>query len=108
MNAKKLFLGLMAIVFAVGTAYASLMTPVTYYVRAFNGTWSCEPVTIDPDICDLLGSSNCQIKIQLVSGTGMADAHPDNLCTQTRKDNSINNTAYPLNNPDFQPVQVAN
>ena len=107
MKSKRLLLGLVALVFAAGSAFASVLTSVTYFVNASDGTsWSCQPVTIPNEICDLQGSSECRIQIQLVSGTGTANAHPDNMCVQTKKDQSLNNTVYSLDDTEFEAVEV--
>lgn len=107
MKSKSLLVGLVALVLAVGSAFASVLAPVTYFVRANDGTgWSCQAVTVANDICDQQGSSDCSIQIQLVSGTGTASAHPDNMCAQTKKDQTLNSAVYSLDDPDFNPIAV--
>lgn len=94
MKTKKLMLGSLVFVFAIGTAFASLMAPQPIHVKALltNGNEEC--VQLDEQ-CEDTGAEFCTVRVPVQSG-------PD-VTSQTYEDS---NCTIPLRNTTDQIIEA--
>lgn len=107
---KNLALVLLVTAIAIGASYVSYSkgkaVPTTYYVVATaNGTtYTCQPVTVDPAICDLSGMAACRILVETSTSPFSRNvlAHPDaTSCASVITDSTpANGGPYALDNID--------
>lgn len=102
MKTKKLMLGALVFVFAVGTAFASFLAPQTIHVRALLTNNEEECVQLDKQ-CDDAGSFDCTVQINGVQqGTDTTpNTYSDSECSIPLTNTSVPTVtdANPVNLP---------
>src|SRR5688500_15228875 len=96
MKTKNLILGLVALVFAVGSAFTSVLAPVDAYADSqlvSGGSWACRLTTFD---CDVTPQGNtCKIELVKTQSPGSEIVSAKNSACQilTHTNGDANSTA---------------